>query len=542
MNIAQRIFINAKGRQILYWTLAVSVLCAVLNFFFNQSPGNDTAIYYSRLAFEFGQNRYDVAFLHFIPPLIPFLAGLLAKTGFDGWASMKLVSGLFFIGAVYWSFRLARHRLDDRAAQWCSVLFLLCYRLLKYGMAGQLDSGKMFLLLFTFERLLTFLQTGKKGTLLLTAGSAALLALTRNEGLGYLPLVFGLVFFADWIRPSGHGGGLRRAACGAGRCAAVLAVCLMVWSPWLIYQYRTTGYPLLSSKHIPVLVKLFPKAGLQSPFEEGVPLAFTQEQPVAMRISSWKDPQLGSLPFKVIATVDGLYWFYFPFAVYGGWVLIRRRQWIFMDTLLLVMFLWHVAMHWIFAPSILARLVIPGIPFYFPFAVAGFADLGRRLALYPENRVRCRLAVAVLTALAIAFIVKGMQRVRKAFDRQDRVDIEIASWIAENRERLDTNPVLAFESSKKGKVYSTGRQPVVLSARPAVPMRSASDAAAVPEALSQEDFIEACRAAGVDLILADKKFNKQFPAVDLNADERFEQVEDRWEKDGVRVYLFRLKL
>jgi len=341
------------------------------------------------------------------------------------------------------------------------------------------------------------------------------------------------------------------------RCLAVLAICLTVWSPWMLYQYRSTGYPLLSSKHIPVLQKLIPDANIQWPFKQDDLSKFSKmyseqdEQEVVdqeiltpiMRqwLDDWKNAQLGTIKSSILGTIEGFYWLYFPFAIYGAWIQIRRRQWVLMDSLLLLLFSWNMVMHWVFGNHILERFLIPGISFYFPFVVMGFAELGEVLEVCPENRKRWRVFVSLFIVMALLLISKGMQRVRKAFNRQDRMDMEIAAWIVENRDELNTNPVNFLAERNVRSEYSNERQPVILSARAAVAMRSASDSLVldyVAGITSADQLAEFCRKTGVDLVIVDKKFKSELGISELENNIQFRLISRLWEELGLYIYTF----
>ena len=196
-----KIIKDLKSQKILLISFLLGFGCSVLNLFFNDHIGNDTAAYYTRMTHEFIEGNYDRAYFHLTPPLVPTLAGLVGKLGFGAWASMKLVSCIFFLACIYWVYRLACLRLPPEKAQWCSLLFAVCPRLLRYGMAGQLDAAKIFLLIFAFERAITFIQSRRWAPLFQASIASALLALSRNEGIGYLALIGIFLLMGEWIFP-----------------------------------------------------------------------------------------------------------------------------------------------------------------------------------------------------------------------------------------------------------------------------------------------------------------------------------------------------
>ncbi len=545
-----------KSNSVLYLALLLAMLFALLNLAFNDHLGSDTGNYYSRMADEFAQGNYKSAFFHLIPPLTPFLAGLAATTGLDGWTAMKLVSSLFFLASVYWCYRLARLRLSDVQAQWCALLFVLCSRLLRYGMGGQLDAAKTFLLLLVFEQFFVYLKTRHWRQLLSISIGSAALVLARNEGIGYLMLVLGLLFIADWLMYGKVAPFLKSVSHGVLRCLFVLGFCLVVWFPWISYQYSVTGYPVLSSKHIAIVGKLLPWVDVESStfmqeLRKGgkeVQQYYTLEAPAEQLgeskkniVERFKDAQPGSAPFKLVETLNGVYPRYLIFALIGVVSLLRRKEWCQMDSLLTLILTFHIAVYWLLSPNILQRLIIPGIPFYFPWMVVGGLAIARTFKIDWNKKVHQRILITLVVVIGVVQVSSGMSSVRKSLRGKDRLEVEISQWIEENRADLDTHQAPPLESGIHPRAYQTGRQPVVLSFM-AVACRSKSDAMLqdrVPD-ITHEQFVDLCIEKRLDVIVADRKFIKGFSMFN-SQDPRFQIAERRWEDEGVLIYTFNPK-
>lgn len=535
-----------KKHTVLLIALLAAVVLSALNLAFNEHLGSDTANYYTRMAHEFSHGNFPAAFFHIVPPLTPTLAGLAGKAGLDGWQAMKLVSSLFFIASVLWCYRLARLRLDAGKAQWCALLYVFCSNLLRYGMGGQLDAAKMFLLLFVFERLLVWLDARRWRQLIALSLGAAFLALARNEGVGYLLPVFGLLFLADWIVPDKAVGSVRRMGQGLGRCLFVLVICLAVWSPWIAYQHSVTGYAVLSSKHIAIVGKLMPWLDVEnSAYMQEVERRFelmrvetpsTAEKPGLL--DGFKDPQPCTIPFKLIETVEGTYPRYLIFAVIGIISLLRNRTWCRMDALLAVLFVFHVFIYWVLSPNILKRLIIPGIPFYFPWMVIGAVAIAGTLKIDWSKKVQRGILIALAAVLGTSQLSSGMSSMRKSLRGKDDLEMEIAAWVRQNRDALDTNSAPPLKSGLFARDYHTGHQPVVLGFQ-TIPFRARCDAMlqdALPGA-SHEQFVALCEEKGLDAIITTDEFHLYFPGVDFS-DSRFRPLEHPWQEHGIQVLTF----
>ena len=87
-------------------TVLMGLVFTLLAVWSTRPPNFDTASYYGRMAAEFATGNYDRAFYHMIPPLVPALAGVVAKTGLDPVAALRLVSGLFYVGGLWWLYNI----------------------------------------------------------------------------------------------------------------------------------------------------------------------------------------------------------------------------------------------------------------------------------------------------------------------------------------------------------------------------------------------------------------------------------------------------
>lgn len=529
--------------------LGLACSCVFLNFFFNGKIGNDTAAFYTRMASQFGQGNYGRAFFHSVSPLMPVLAGVFCKTGFTSWQAMKLVSGLFFILSVYWVYRLARLRLAPEQAQWCAVIYVGCSRLLRYGMAGQLEAAKMFFLLVAFEQTLCFIRNPKWRHLVFSGMAAGFLGLSRNEGFMSLPplclilltIPFGLVRSEGQSSPVVTGLLRRVTACGI-----LLSVCLMVWSPWLVYQYKVTGYPSISSKLTIIAERLFklPKSTVsaadeahsqyirklreQAPGEHSGGGASESES----FFSQFSDPKMGTLPFKFIQTWEGLVpYFFFP-ALLGIWLLLRRHQWQPFDTAMAIALGGHLLLLWLLAPNFIKRIIVPYIPFYFSWTWHGLRGIYKVFTQkLPRGLVHARRwGYAVLTLVIVVSIWDGMSSVRKTLRGKVAIEHEIAQWIRERGDALDINKTGPLDSILTPWGYQNGGKLVIASTSPQIPSLVDADWVRLniypgPQ-MSLRQLIEVLRSWNVDILLVDEDFHERFPLF------------SEWETGDVRHFVF----
>lgn len=532
-------------------SLFAASLCVLLNLLFNQHLGNDTAAYYSRMAQAFIESDYSRAFFHGMPPLTPFFAGVIGKLGFTGWGAMKLVSGVFFVLAAYWTFRLGRLFYAYEVARWFPVLFVGCSKLLRYGMAGQLEAAKMFFLFLSFEQAIIYARNRRLRNLLVTAISGALLALSRNECIGYLPALVLILAVAEWIFPHVKDLTWRaRMSRFVWRSFLCCLIMLLIWSPWLLYQKSATGYPLLSSKHIPILARFVPFHELRNSAylkelhecnQKG--LEIRGEDPFATHtslIEAFRNPVPTTVPFKLINSVKGIYLRYFIFAIVGCVILVKRRQWRREDGVILTIIAYHYLMLWSLTPNILGRLVIPIIPFYFGWVVHGYQGIVVLLKKAVDKGEIVHQGVVVFLSFYFLLMVgDGMSSVRKSLRGKDSAEIAVGAWIDENRTRLDVNPTPSLQSGLLPGAYHNGKQPVVATAKPQISYWAKTELvlANLFRGMNTEQFVQFLRKNSTDVVVVDDDFRESLPDVDMSSS-CFEVVTDKWKEDGIVVYVF----
>lgn len=551
------------NQKVLLISFLLGLVCCTLTVFFNEHIGNDSAAYYTRMTHEFIEGNYERAFFHGIPPLTPVLAGIVGKLGFSAWISIKLVSCLFFLASIYWAYRLACLRLSPEKAQWCALLFLVCSRLLRYGMAGQLDSAKIFLLLFVFERAINFIQSKRLPFLLHASIGLALLGLSRNEGVGFLPLVCLFVFFSEWIFPSKETSVWKKLIKGAGQNVLVLSICLLIWSPWMIYQYRITGYPVLGSKQIPLLQEVLsfissknhlqPKGDNVQNIEKkykkrNTPiLNFTKSEQIeknkpqlAVIKEIFKEPKPYSVHSKLVETFKGLYPPYIILVFIGILSLIKSKGWTRIDSIFAVIIIYNVLLQWVLVPNVLKRLVAPTIPFYFPWFIIGFDSAKCYLAEKPafKNIKNIRIVGNCILCLAVVVMIwDGMSSTRKSLRGKDETDKQIGLWIRENREQLDFNKYAPLKSSMHEFVYHNGRQPVVATLTPQIVTWAEADLLLITQIVDFMQIVNSFKERNVDLLIIDNQFKNTFPNFKPIVP-YFKLISQKWKDKGILIYSF----
>jgi len=526
-----------KNRKVLCIALGFGTLAALLSLFFNDNLGNDTAMYYSRMAQQFIEGNYSRAFFHSIPPLSPFLAGVIGKAGLSGWTAMKVLSGLCFIGAIYWAYRLCRLVLSDKQAQWGALLYVFCPRLIRYGIAGQLDAAKMFLLLFSFERAFHFVKTRKKSALLGAAIGGSLLILARNEGIMYFPLLAGFIFLAEWASESGSSfrGKVWK---GSARCLLMAVIAGTLCAPWLVYQYKITGFAVVGSRQRTVLFKQIPfLRGVHPEIRSNVPAfgvrceaGFGEEQREASvrdRNDTWA-ARLGEI-------AKGVYPPYFIALIPALLLLFRHRRWKQEYGWLLIVPLYQVVVDGVLRPQILARVIIPVIPFYFPVLIAGGSVfIEKKGSLRGRGR---SVAAGVAVLFCAATVLIGLSDVRKTLRGKNVEEKRIGLWIRDHADQLDVVKTDSAESGARHRGYRTGARLTAASMVPQPAFWAGADLVFLSGRRSASGLHLFFEEAGVDFVIVDAKFKNRFPDF-INHPGPYRKVELPWEDNEFVLFVY----
>jgi len=522
-----------KSRRILCIAVGFGILASLLSLFFNDNLGNDTAMYYSRMAQQFIEGNYSRAFFHSIPPLSPFLAGVIGKAGLNGWTAMKVLSGLCFIGAIYWAYRLCRLVLPDKLAQWGALLYVFCPRLIRYGVAGQLDAAKMFLLLFSFERAFHFVKTRKKSALLGAAVGGSLLILARNEGFMYFPLLAGLIFLAEWMSESGDSfwGKVWK---GSTRCLLMSVIAGTLCAPWLIYQFKTTGFAVVGSRQRTVLLKQIP---FLSPVRmkdcSNAPAPRIRHEARFGKVS--REASRQTLATRLTEIARGVYPPYFLTLILALFLLVRHRCWKPEYGWLLSVPLYQIAVDGIFRPLILARFIIPVIPFYFPLLISGGS-------VFIQKKGPLRGSLRSVTAGAAllfgsATLLFGLSDVRKTLRGNNIEEKRLGLWIRDHAYQLDVLKTDSAESGARHRDYRTGAGLMVASMVPQPAFWAGADLLFPPARSFTSDIHLFFEKLGVDLVVVDAKFKNRFPDF-VNHPGLYRKVEVPWEEEKFTLFVY----
>lgn len=460
-------------------TLAVGVVC-------NDRPGNDVASCYAPEVREFALANWTGAFFHMTPPLVIVAAGALAALGVPAFGALKAVSALLFLAGLWPLSRLLRRLLPADYVSWGCLLYIASPRLLRYAVAGTLESAKLFFLLWAIVLLLDGVERGNWKRWVALAAALAGLSLSRADGVFFLPFfAAGMVFLALWNRwrpasaeaddnPAGAhqgktlttrnaaglrppAGSLLRSLTGSGgRILALFALVLLFCLPQLWYIYKATGAPALDSRQTWRMKTLLAPFADESPAQsfKHKPNDTTSARPVPEedQPTAWR---------SVRETFKGLDMFWLALAAIGVILRLRRRSWSREESVFLALIVYNAVL---FAANgfITKRYTATTAPFLLAWAVPAAVFL-RHTVL---NRIHRHAFSLVVAVVVLAGAWSGLAKVRSVLVGKPNPERRFGAWVVPNRARLLQPDAVSLVSHPVLPEYHNGRRPIVAAAAP----------------------------------------------------------------------------
>lgn len=377
-------------------------------------PQTDMRNYYIPMIQAVASRNWAHAYWPLIPPLFPTFAGILAMIfPITAFTAAKLASSLFFAGTVFplyfLNLRVFGHQ---RIATGAVLLYIFCDRLLRYGGGGGLDSGKVFFLTLSVFLLIECIH---KPTGLKTLGfsfSLAGLSLIRGEGIAVAAVLGGLFLVAEWhSNKKSRQSPVRRLI--PVNSLFVLVLTAVLFTPWLMYQYTHTGYPVVDSRQI----KFLPFKDIIKNRQE----LLLKPEPVALTtLRSEPDVESGETQKKNLwdgffeELIKGVYPLYFLLYVPVIFCRIRKKKWTLAESLLLALGFIHTAILVIslWGNCFQKRYVIAVLPLFLGWAAIGYFRLWDKASAAVKNHHLRLLPRMIVGAVILGMLWSGTSRTR----------------------------------------------------------------------------------------------------------------------------------
>ena len=454
----------------IFWTAFwIAVVVMILHILFFHKVERDSAYFYTRMAREFGEGRYQYAFWPTIPPLLSILAGCFVKIGFTAFAAVKTVSGIAFIVGLFPFRSLMRRITNDKLAAWACIVYVTSSYLIRYTVYGYPFALKMFFMILSAYYVVKFAETIKIRYASYLGLSLGLLALSRGEGIGlapfyglwfiFLPIYFciknkeKLVFVIKkqvW-----------------GTLAIVLFFIVVCW-PQMLSVYKSTGIPLTEVRTAQI-------------FKSKVDEIFVTKKHKDMEIRQKKDLKTGagelkkrmkekaydrlpSLKRSLLESIKGMYGILIIFAFLGLIKKILNKDIVIFDVFFLSIILYNAAMF--FLVGVTRRYTAVTQPFEFGWVALGgyYIYSWDKWKIMPEYLRKYWKAITGLaaTVVLIVMLINGFNRFNECVFEGNEY-YTVGNWIKDNKELFPSKKFIKFSASEKYNGYHTNRLPVVCS-------------------------------------------------------------------------------
>jgi len=507
---------------------------------FDAIPGADTSVYYSAMIREIAAGRWEHGFYPMIPPLFPVFGALFAWIGFLPFTAAKIASSLCFAAGVFPLYHLCRLVWNRKIAIWSCVLYILCPRLVRYGGAGLLDPGKTTFLLVTVYGLLRFSRYRDwRSTLYVFVGSAGM-SLVRGEGITVAALLITGFIIVELI------GNRKRTLCSRIPVKSLtgILIFLLLLSPWLIYMWHKTGYPLTDSRQAAVAESVLGRLGYVPHDRDRMP-----EDALHEFLEVYLEPNPGVSEKKtvdytfwtniVVEIVKGLVPVYLIFALPVIISRIRSRRWCLQETVLLMLIVGHTALlvcllggNWV-----QKRYVIHAMPFLLGWTVYGMRHVLSNVRRFPIHRrsIAIRTVVCVFTLIMVwDATLPARPSLRQSKQAEKASILDTAKWLRQEGAAMVPANQRCLSSTSIS--YHNGRQPVVVTSNnKAVALLGDCDLAGVAKYGYRTFDLRMLRALcdhkKVNFLVIDRNLASVFPdlADPNDLPEGFHVVYRRWE-------------
>ena len=519
-------------RKIIPASLLILVGCSLVSLVLNLCVGNDSGAFYIPMAEAFGEGRYAFAFNAVIPPLVPFLAGLVARTlPVDGFTAMKIVSAAFILLGMIPLYRLSRRLLSAEQARWSCLLYAVCAQVIRFGISAQLTAAKFFFCLWVLEGCVSVYEKRTVRSAISLGLAFAGLSLCRTEGFFYAPLCLVALLLPKVTQNGDRQPTLARRALAF----VVLALtCLVVWSPWLAYVYRSTGYLVLDSRQAKLAQILTSQIGIGP-----------DQDPEASSYGSEKANLPGTIYAqgvgeKLFETLDGFYLPYLPLTCLAFVRRFRNGQWGYLENWTLGAVVLQVMLIWIASAAdvpVLKRYIFPAALFVMPYSTLGWVTLKDWCVDKARSeKLRSVFAVAVVI-VAIVSVGDGMKQVTDSLRGKYDLDRNIGLWLKANALGLDRNRTPDGAPLGRLAGHWSGRSFLIAAAYPQSACWAQAQHIKVDrrQKKTMQALMAYCRDLGVDVLQVDKKVRDSTDVFDANHPS-LKRIDSPWSERGVDLY------
>ncbi|MBN2641260.1 MAG: glycosyltransferase family 39 protein [Victivallales bacterium] len=499
----------SDSRKLLYLSLGMAAFFVLLHLLFCIDIYDDVASCYAWDAREVGRGEWAKGFNPGLPPLMTYSAGLLCALGMEAFTATIMISGLLYILTAFPIYFLIRDLLGEKYAGWGAFAFVMAPKIIRFSCSGMPNAGRNFFMIMALYLLFSFFKKRTPLKLVFLGASIAGLALSRGEGIVFLP-VFALVFVIVYlVLRDGNTLNFKYILRMLLQGLIVIAAFLTIASPRMIQMYRHTGIPVLDSRQAGRINELRASLGLLEKVPDGNAVQSAEEkqsEPVYLNKKQFK---------RFINTFSrGSYELYLIFAAIGAIVLIYRREWRYEYYVLLAFALINALIFYFVVVSY--RYFLVNVLLFMPFTLKGFELVWlllnhKMIAAYKGTKY---IFPALIAGLALGHTWNG---VAKLTDTEDfYYEKAVSEWLAEQGARSGISKLK------------------IMSVQPQYPFWA--DAEHVKFYENREKCIKELDGYGYDYIVLETKHEDKIDAIRQHPG--LEEVSQQWSND---VLVFRPK-
>ena len=391
----------SDSKKVLWLAFIIGVICSVISIIFTTSIYRDS-VEYAALVNGFNLGDWDRAFREWLPPLYPFLCGLLCKTGLSVYYSMMIVACILWVSTIFPLYGTLCFFTEKKYAAWGALFYILAPKAMRFGLAPLLEGGKYFLLALSLYFVFRVAKSKKYRDLIILGIALGGMSLMRAEGVIYIPIMLTALTMLV-LKDYNFKINLKfiKAIC-LYSMIVIITICAVV-SPRVYQIYQRTGYPAIDTRQARAMLGIKDKLlGCQTNQVVAQEVGIAQDYTVSMSSSMLA---FAKSDFKKFISnfPRGSYELYLILSVLGLFVLILRKRWNVNYSVVI----------WIFAVNLLAfylmranvyRYYIINVVILMPFTVIGY----RQLLAWAEKFKARKLLVLLVSGIAIFQIINGM--------------------------------------------------------------------------------------------------------------------------------------
>jgi len=416
----------SEPRKVLILTFCAGVLLAFISILFSGFIYGD-AVLYTTMAHYFGLGDYSRGFLDQIPPLFSVLSGLLCKLGIPAQYSTHIVSCTLCIISIFPLYFLLCFFMDKKYAAWGCMFYLFAPKILRFGMASQIEGARFFFLILPIYFVFSFAKNKKIPTLIWLGISFALLALVRGEGILFVPIMlFALILLL--FKNNQYNINSNFIIKTFGYCLLSIIIMFAIIAPRMYQVYQHTGYPALDARETESIKTYWRK--IKNFYNKPTRIISHHNVP---SLSDQGNNQGHFFSFKrIFSFLDrfsvGSYELYEILSVLGIFFLLRQKKWSLEHNIMLMFILWNALIFYFIVLTY--RYFLVNVFLLIPFIIPGY-----RLIL---NITKKHKIVQILFSITVLLIALGQieNGMADSLESKRKEPKRFGQWLKENKASL----------------------------------------------------------------------------------------------------------